>query len=109
MFVVIVVYFRQLSEMNSYLANRTCHHNYCSDSGVVSKQPSLATPISPDFRLEPIANNPMYVASPGNQDKNINISRQNEIPYISVSEALWETEHVYQEPPDYRWGIIILL
>merc|ERR1719219_962689 len=88
--------------MNSYVANRSGQHKYCSDSSEVNKQPSLATPISPDFRLEPIANNPMYVVNPCNQDKNTNISWQNEIPYISVSEALWETEHVYQEPPDFR-------
>ena len=108
MFVIIVFYFRQLSEMNSDLVYRSSQQNYCSNSSEINKQPSLATPISPDFRLEPIANNPMYVGSPGNQDKNTNISRQNEIPYISVSEALWETEHVYQEPPTYRWGIIIV-
>ena len=80
--------------MKTDLANRTGQHNYCSDS-----TSDLPSPASLDFSPESIANNPMYVVnfSPGNLEKNINITRQN----ISLSKiANRETENVYQEPSD---------
>ena len=85
---------RRLSVMKTDLANRTGQHNYCTDSSEVNNQPA-----SPDFSPENIANNPMYVVnfSPGNLDKNINISRQN----ISLSKIPnRESENIYQEPTD---------
>ena len=93
MFVFIVVYFRQLSVMNSDLVNRSSQHNYTSDSSEVNNHLILATRASQEFSPETMANNPMYVVSPGNQDKNINISRKKKIPRR-------ETGHVYQEPSD---------
>ena len=103
MFVVIVVYFRRrISVMNKDLANRTGQHKYCSDSSEVNNDTSLANQISPEFSPETIANNPMYVVnfSPGNQDKNINIIREN----ISLSKIPnRETRDVNQQPLDDRW------
>lgn len=91
--VIVVYYRRRLSVMKTDLANRTGQHNYCTDStGPVNNQ---ADP--PDFSPENLANNPMYVVnfSPGNLDKNINITRQN-ISKIPIR----ETENIYQEPSD---------
>ena len=85
--------------MKTDLANRTGQHNYSSDSSEANNHASLATPSSGELNPETMANNPMYVVNftPGNQDKNINITRQN----ISLSKiSKRETEPVYQEPSD---------
>ena len=92
---------RRLSVMETDLANRTGQHNYCSDStsGQVNNQADRQSPASLDFSPESVANNPMYVVnfSPGNLEKNINITRQN----ISLSKIPnSETENIYQEPSD---------
>ena len=109
MFAVIVVYFRRrLSVMKTDLANRTGQHNYCSDSSEVNNQASLATSGSAELSPETMANNPMYVVNftPGNQDKNINIIRQN----ISLSKIHHrETRNVNQQPSDDRWEKILFV
>ena len=112
MFVVIVAFYRRLSVMKTDLVNRTSQHNYIrdssdsSDSREVNNNPSLATPNAPELTPDTIANNPMYVVnfSNGKLDKYIKITRKKNSPGRVPKR---ETENVYQEPPEYRWGLIM--
>ena len=101
----IVADYRRLSVMKTDLSNRTSQHQNPGDfsnSSEVHNQPNSA-----EFCPETIANNPMYVVNfrPGNPDRSINITRQTNSFRRSPHR---ENENVYHEPPDYRWGKIIV-
>ena len=122
----IVANYRRLSVMKTDQSNRTSQHQNPGDfsnSSEVHNQPNSA-----EFCPETIANNPMYVVNfrPGNPDRSINITRQTNSfrrsPHRENDRSInitrqtnsfrrsphRENENVYHEPPDYRWGKVIV-